>query len=326
MSLAPNLPLSLSGLLSVALVAGALSPQESSTDVAYSVSVPDAHILGDAFEVQLDIQAPEGTAAEIPAWALSEAAFSIKGKALGKRERGKGLPLSAGQHITTTLDIGPAMASIDLAEASDLVLRLDLGEGQEIRVPILRAAPKGLNFMTMPLDELSQYQVVLLTLHGPIRAEFWVDVAPNHVRNFLDLAYTGFYDDNQFHRVVPGFMIQGGSAKPSRPAPRNVKNEFNSRRHVPGVLSMARMSGDTRDKDGKLIPAFDSASSEFFIMHAVYPSLDGKYTGFGKVLSGMPAVEAVVDSVKAGFNPRNPATHRPKVRQFIRRAIVIKAS
>jgi peptidyl-prolyl cis-trans isomerase B (cyclophilin B) len=145
------------------------------------------------------------------------------------------------------------------------------------------------------------------------------------VRNFLDLVYTGFYEDNQFHRVVPGMMIQGGSARPDRPAPRTLKNEFNARRHVPGVLSMARFGVDSRDKNGNKIPAFDSATSEFFVMHAVYPSLDGKYTGFGQVLTGMPAVEAVVDSVKAVFDRRNPATQRPRTRQIIRRAIVVTA-
>ncbi len=325
----------LSGLGTLVLAAGAFctqDPEPAAAEVSYVLTVPEVYIAGESFDVELSIQVA-GAATQIPAWALSPAAFSVKGTALGSRKGKASLPLAAEQGITTSLNIGPALEAARimlalrgaLADESELVLNLNLGEGQEVRVPILRGAPEGLDFMTMPAEQLATYQVVLLTMHGPLRAEMWSDVAPNHVRNFLDLAYTGFYDDNQFHRVVPGFMIQGGSARPDRPAPRTLKNEFNAKRHTPGVLSMARMGVDTKDKNGVTIPAFDSATSEFFVMHAVYPSLDGKYTGFGKVLTGMPAVEAVVDSVKAGFNPRNPASHRPRTRQIIRRAIVVTA-
>ena len=317
----------LSGLGTLVLAAGAFctqDPEPASAEVSYALAVPEVYIAGESFDVELSIQVA-GAATQIPAWALSPAAFSVKGTALGSRKGKASLPLAAEQGITTSLNIGPALEAVKLADESELVLNLNLGEGQEVRVPILRGAPEGLDFMTMPAEQLATYQVVLLTMHGPLRAEMWSDVAPNHVRNFLDLAYTGFYDDNQFHRVVPGFMIQGGSARPDRPAPRTLKNEFNAKRHTPGVLSMARFGVDSKDKNGATIPAFDSATSEFFVMHAVYPSLDGKYTGFGKVLTGMPAVEAVVDSVKAGFNPRNPASHRPRTRQIIRRAIVVTA-
>ena len=326
----------LSGLGTLVLAAGAFctqDPEPAAAEVSYVLTVPEVYIAGESFDVELSIQVA-GAATQIPAWALSPAAFSVKGTALGSRKGKASLPLAAEQGITTSLNIGPALEAVKLTDELELVLNLNLGEGQEVRVPILRGAPggpilrgapEGLDFMTMPAEQLATYQVVLLTMHGPLRAEMWSDVAPNHVRNFLDLAYTGFYDDNQFHRVVPGFMIQGGSARPDRPAPRTLKNEFNAKRHTPGVLSMARMGVDTKDKNGVTIPAFDSATSEFFVMHAVYPSLDGKYTGFGKVLTGMPAVEAVVDSVKAGFNPRNPASHRPRTRQIIRRAIVVTA-
>lgn len=317
----------LSGLGTLVLAAGAFCTQDpapEAAEVSYSLAVPEVYIAGESFEVELSIQAA-GAATQIPAWALSPAAFSVKGTALGSREGKASLPLAAKQEVTTHLNIGPALAAAKLAGDSELVLNLNLGEGQEFRVPILRGAPEGLDFMTMPVEQLTGYQVVLLTMHGSMRAEMWPDVAPNHVRNFLDLVYTGFYEDNQFHRVVPGMMIQGGSARPDRPAPRTLKNEFNARRHVPGVLSMARFGVDSRDKNGNKIPAFDSATSEFFVMHAVYPSLDGKYTGFGQVLTGMPAVEAVVDSVKAVFDRRNPGTQRPRTRQIIRRAIVVTA-
>jgi cyclophilin family peptidyl-prolyl cis-trans isomerase len=119
--------------------------------------------------------------------------------------------------------------------------------------------------------------------------EMWPDVAPNHVRNFCDLANTGFYEGTLVHRVSPTFMVQGGCPntrdKPTQrqtwgngQGPRQLVAEFNDRKHVPGVLSTARG------------PDVNSASSQFFIMTAVYPSLDGQYTAFGKVLDGMDAV------------------------------------
>lgn len=132
---------------------------------------------------------------------------------------------------------------------------------------------------------------------GDIVLKFYPDVAPNHVQNFLKLAREKFYDGTTFHRVIPGFMIQGGdpnSKNPDRSSHgmggpgHRVKAEFNSQPHRRGVLSMAR-SNDP-----------DSAGSQFFICVADSNFLDWKYTAFGEVVSGMEIADKVVQMKRDG--------------------------
>jgi len=134
-------------------------------------------------------------------------------------------------------------------------------------------------------------QAVIMTKFGTITLRFFPDVAPQHVKNFLDLARQGFYNGTTFHRVVRGFMIQGGDplskdkTKPETGAGMpgyRIKAEFNARPHKRGTLSMARMN----------MP--DTAGSQFFICVADVPKLDEKYTVFGEVVSGMEAVDKIV--------------------------------
>jgi len=141
---------------------------------------------------------------------------------------------------------------------------------------------------------------ILTTNEGRIVVKFFPEVAPNHVKNFLKLAKKGFYDGTKFHRVIPGFMIQGGDPNTIKGDPStwgqggpgyNVKHEFNDVLHTPGILSMAR----TGDPDG--------AGSQFFIMVAKYPSLDHQYTVFGQVIEGEPVADAIVSS-PTGDNDR----------------------
>lgn len=125
--------------------------------------------------------------------------------------------------------------------------------------------------------------------YGTITAELYADVAPITVANFLDLADSGFYDGLTFHRIISGFMIQGGDplGNGTGGSEKTIKGEFsqngvkNDLKHVRGVLSMARSSRP------------DSASSQFFIMHQDAPHLDGSYAAFGKVISGMEVVDAI---------------------------------
>lgn len=121
--------------------------------------------------------------------------------------------------------------------------------------------------------------------------ELYPKVAPNTVNNFISLVKKGFYDGTVFHRVIPGFMIQGGDPEGtgSGGPGYTIKGEFaannvdNQLLHTRGVLSMARGQGN------------DTAGSQFFIMVAeTYPSLDGLYASFGKVVSGMETVDAIV--------------------------------
>jgi peptidyl-prolyl cis-trans isomerase B (cyclophilin B) len=149
---------------------------------------------------------------------------------------------------------------------------------------------------------------VLETNLGTIKIAFFEDKAPGHVKNFTDLAKKGFYDGTRFHRVIPGFMIQGGDPL-SKSGNRNVmgtgdpgykiKAEFNDTKHVRGIVSMAR-AGDP-----------DSAGSQFFICVDDAGFLDGKYTAFGKVIEGMDVVDKIVNLKR---DPRdNPLEENPAI-------------
>jgi peptidyl-prolyl cis-trans isomerase B (cyclophilin B) len=143
---------------------------------------------------------------------------------------------------------------------------------------------------------------VLQTTKGRMVVEFWPNEAPKTVANFKKLARSGFYNGTGFHRIIAGFMIQGGDPKSKDPkAPDigtggpgwTVPAEFNDHKHVKGVLSMAR-GGDP-----------NSAGSQFFIMHGTTPSLDHQYTAFGHVIEGMDVVDKIA-SVRTGPNPMMP--------------------
>ena len=127
---------------------------------------------------------------------------------------------------------------------------------------------------------------------GNIELRFFPDVAPNHANNFIELSQKGFYNGTTFHRVIPGFMIQGGdpnskSEDKSKHGMGNpgytIKAEFNEKPHKRGILSMAR-SADP-----------DSAGSQFFICVSDAAFLDRKYTVFGEVVSGMDVADKIVN-------------------------------
>lgn len=127
--------------------------------------------------------------------------------------------------------------------------------------------------------------------YGVIKAELDADAAPITVTNFVDLAEDGFYDGLTFHRIISGFMIQGGdpNGNGSGGSDKTIKGEFadngveNPIAHERGVLSMARSQEP------------DSASSQFFIMHEAAPHLDGQYAAFGKVTEGMEIVDKICE-------------------------------
>ena len=125
-----------------------------------------------------------------------------------------------------------------------------------------------------------------------MKLELYPDVAPNTAANFIELANSGFYDGLIFHRVIPGFMIQGGDPTGTGMGGPGwaIKGEFsgngfeNDLSHERGVISMARAMDP------------DSAGSQFFIMHADYPPLDGQYAAFGRVIEGIEAVDHVAET------------------------------
>ena len=154
---------------------------------------------------------------------------------------------------------------------------------------------------------------VIKTSEGEMVAEFWPEVAPNTVENFKKLARSGFYDGTAFHRIVKGFMIQGGDPLTKDPAKESrygtgdpgykIKAEFNDRSHERGVLSMAR-SNDP-----------DSAGSQFFICLANVSRLDHQYTTFGKLIKGDDVLGKIgdVEVTMSGSGERSKPTKRVTV-------------
>ncbi|MBQ5953085.1 MAG: peptidylprolyl isomerase [Lachnospiraceae bacterium] len=144
------------------------------------------------------------------------------------------------------------------------------------------------------------------------RAELYPEVAPNTVNNFISLVKKGFYDGLTFHRIIPGFMIQGGDPDGNGTGGPGygIKGEFasngfaNELRHTEGVLSMARAMDP------------DSAGSQFFVMVAAAPHLDGEYAAFGKVIEGIAAVH------KAENVRTNPWNNRP-IRPVVIRKVTV---
>ena len=152
---------------------------------------------------------------------------------------------------------------------------------------------------------------VLKTSAGEMVVEFWPDVAPKHVENFKKLARQGFYDGTAFHRIIKGFMIQGGDPNTKDPNKEdsygtggpgyNVNAEFNERKHVRGVLSMARSQNP------------NSAGSQFFLMLGPAPSLDRQYTGFGKLIKGEDVLAKIGDTPVGPSRSGEPSKPRQRV-------------
>ena len=147
-------------------------------------------------------------------------------------------------------------------------------------------------------------RAIIETKFGEIEMEFLADKAPGHVKNFQDLAKKGFYDGTTFHRVIPGFMIQGGDPNTRDPkAPGSmqgtggpgytVKAEFNDTPHKRGVLSMARAGHP------------DSAGCQFFICVGDSLFLDNQYTAFGRVTGGLEVADKIVGSPRDGRDNPN---------------------
>ena len=149
----------------------------------------------------------------------------------------------------------------------------------------------------MKIDKEKTYTATIETEAGTMVAELYPKIAPQTVNSFVFLAKEGFYEGVIFHRVIPGFMIQGGDPTGTGTGGPgySVPAEFNDTKHERGILSMARSQDP------------NSAGSQFFVMHAAYPSLDGKYTVFGKVTKGVETVDKIVTApTGANDRPTNP--------------------
>lgn len=158
--------------------------------------------------------------------------------------------------------------------------------------------------MSATPDANAYPQARLKTEHGDVVVELWNDVAPKHADNFLKLVDEGFYDGLTFHRIIPGFMIQGGCPRGDGTGGPGwkVPAEFNDREHHPGVLSMARSSDP------------NSAGSQFFVCltRENCRHLDRQYTAFGKVVEGMEVVEKIAATPLADRSSGRPKA-APKI-------------
>ncbi len=151
--------------------------------------------------------------------------------------------------------------------------------------------------------KMKEPMAVIKTKFGELEIKFFPDLAPKHVENFIKLAKGGVYNGTIFHRVIPGFMIQGGDPNTKDPAKKEtygqggpgytIKAEFNDRPHKRGIVSMARAQDP------------DSAGSQFFIVVEDSPFLNGKYTVFGEVVKGIGVADKIVNQPRDGKD--NPA-------------------
>lgn len=178
---------------------------------------------------------------------------------------------------------------IEKLEVENAALRKKMASMKE-DLAFYEKADMKLNFLSSKIKGL---KARIITNYGTIEVGFMPYKAPIHCFAFIERAVNGFYDNTTFHRIIRDFMIQGGDPNSKDNDPNNdgmgapllaIPNEFNTTKHVRGVLSMARVS------DARM-----GAGSQFFIMHGTKPHLDGQYTAFGKVLNGMEVVDKIAN-------------------------------
>jgi len=184
-----------------------------------------------------------------------------------------------------------AVLSLMLALLTGCYTVPELGDNNQNTPTEPPAPPAAGNDSLVPADDTLPIATIVVKDYGTIVLELYPDVAPQSVYNFISLARAGFYEGLTFHRVMSGFMIQGGDPNGDGTGGPgyNIKGEFaingieNNLSHKRGVISMARRN-----------TPYDSAGSQFFIVHQDNePSLDGKYAAFGRVISGMDVVDAI---------------------------------
>ena len=153
------------------------------------------------------------------------------------------------------------------------------------------------------IDTNKKYTATIETDAGTMTADLYPKIAPQTVNAFVFLAREGFYEGVIFHRVIPGFMIQGGDPTGTGTGGPGykLKAEFNDMKHERGVLSMAR----TNDPN--------SAGSQFFVMHAASPHLDRQYTAFGKVTSGQEVIDKIANAPRGAQDRPNQPTKIKKI-------------
>lgn len=201
-----------------------------------------------------------------------------------KAAAGRSSVLPPGGFVGRTVDLSPVL-SLPAEKEGWYRVRWSLGDAASNTLEVL---------------VLREWLATVETNLGNIVLEFYPKIAPNHVLNFLRLSRSGFYEGSVFHRVIPGFMMQGGMPRDPKNEPKTkLKAEFSPTKHVFGTLSAARG------------PDPDSATSQFFICFAPIPFLDNQYTVFGQVLKGEEVVKEV-EQLKSDHNPCKQCGQAPK--------------
>ena len=199
-----------------------------------------------------------------------------------------------------------ALLLLSLACATEEVSRAD-----KAAEALLAAQQKNETKEETNVDKTHPIATITMKDGGVIKLELYPETAPESVKNFISLANSGFYDGLIFHRVISGFMIQGGDpdGRGTGGPGYSIKGEFaangvkNDISHVRGVLSMARAQ------------PYDSAGSQFFICHADSTFLDGQYAAFGRVTSGMDVVDRIA---KTTTNSRNDKPYKDQIMETVR--------
>ncbi len=204
--------------------------------------------------------------------------------------------------------LGVCVAGLGLSGCASDDHSDDQGDGEQDATSV--ADPSEEAVMSAAEKGEVYYATITVDGYGTIEVELMPEYAPKTVANFVKLADEGFYDGLTFHRIIDGFMIQGGdpNGNGTGGSGTNIVGEFaangiqNDLAHTRGVISMARAQDP------------NSASSQFFIMHADAPYLDGQYAAFGKVVSGMDVVDKIVaDAKPVDGNGTIPASEQPKI-------------
>jgi cyclophilin family peptidyl-prolyl cis-trans isomerase len=228
--------------------------------------------IENAGEAELKVDEPESWLEGLEAWDPAGKVVKGPGKTKGISRRSR--PLEPGGFLGRVVDVASVVPVPEDVEGY-YRFRWSFGDlvSNEIQVLVLR-----------------DWIATLETTHGALQVEFTPELAPKHVLRFLDLSRRGFYDGTVFHRIIPGFMMQGGGATDAAKTPAPLAAEFNATPHVFGTLSMAR----TADPN--------SATCQFFICFAPAPHLDRQYSAFGRVVEGLEVVKSI-EKVKSDHSP-----------------------
>ncbi len=294
----------------------------ASDKLLVKLSVPGGYMTpGDPLPVKIEVHAKADTwlkAGLITGNAIEVWVAGKKLGSVGKTSKTKvRFPKGAHMAVEMPIDLSGILkrAGARPTAAKPVEIELGLPGGARSKISVVP------DFKKVDIDklDLTKTRVALVTNFGTMVVAFRPDLAPKTVRSFVKLSRDGFYDGTRFHRVLKGFMIQGGDPNTKDDDPSNdgtggpgysLKAEFNNLKHVRGILSMARSQDP------------DSAGSQFFVMHGLSPHLDGKYTGFGSLVDGLDALDRIANvEVKARSGQMERSV--PTTQVWLHRAVVL---